>query len=191
LNARRSVQQLSVGEYNPGTVARIGWDHHTIGGSGATNEYVFGQELPSGYIAATLVWDRLVDKTGGSTFQEGDQFFNDVLISDTNDLDLYLMPANSNDLNMAIAKSSDFDGNGTVGTEDYDTWRENFGNAVAAGTGADGNGDGTVDAADYVVWRKFADAAGSGSGGLANVPEPSCLMQLAAATMLIGCRFQK
>ncbi len=78
----------------------------------------------------------------------------------------------------------DYDGNGTVGPEDYMVWRSNFGDAVTPGTGADGNGDGVIDGADYVLWRKNL-AAGSGTS-LAAVPEPSSLLLLAAATLCIG-----
>ena len=75
----------------------------------------------------------------------------------------------------------------------------------AVGLAGDYNGDGKVDAADYVVWRKdpasfggdpagyntwvanFGNMAGSGSGGLSAVPEPSCLVLLAGIALgLIG-----
>ena len=62
----------------------------------------------------------------------------------------------------------DYDGNGTVGPEDYDVWKSNFGTSFAD---ADGNGDGTVNAADYTVWRNNL-GAGAGSGSAASVPEP-------------------
>lgn len=70
-----------------------------------------------------------------------------------------------------------------LGPDDYDMWRMNFGATVAAGSGADGNGNGVIDAADYVVWRKNLSA---GSGSLAAVPEPSGLMLLALAGVLLG-----
>jgi len=79
----------------------------------------------------------------------------------------------------------DYDGNGTVGPEDYNFWRENFGDPIAAGTGADGNRNGVVDAADYVVWRQNV-TAGVGSGSLASVPEPSGLILLAIGGVLLG-----
>jgi hypothetical protein len=66
----------------------------------------------------------------------------------------------------------DYDGNGSVGPEDYDTWKSSYGSTVTPGTGADGNGDGLVDAADYTVWRNNLSA---GSGGLAAVPEPATI----------------
>jgi hypothetical protein len=78
---------------------------------------------------------------------------------------------------------------------------------VEPSTALDGdyNGDGKVDAADYVVWRKdpasfggdpagyntwvanFGNMAGSGSGALAAVPEPSSVVLLVGIALgLIG-----
>jgi hypothetical protein len=61
----------------------------------------------------------------------------------------------------AVSPGGDYDGNGTVGNEDYDLWRANFGTANAA---TDGNGDGVVDSADYVVWRDNAGDTGGTVG---------------------------
>ena len=71
--------------------------------------------------------------------------------------------------------SGDYDGNGSIGPEDYNLWQSQFGMTVAAGTGPDGNSDGIVNAADYVVWRNNFEAAGSGATSPALVPEPSAL----------------
>lgn len=235
LNAKRSVQQYKPGEYDPGMVPPIAWDYHSVGD---TQEYVFNQQIGPGYIAATLAWDRRVVKEGSASqtnYLEGDTFVPNDLADSLNNLDLYLLPAASNDLSQAIAKSispvmsvehiffnittmgnyklivknnpdggigdtqnyalawwfgnapplfppGDYNKNGSVGPEDYDVWRQNFGTANAD---ADGNGNGTVDAADYVVWRKNL-AAGSGAS-LASVPEPSSLLLLAAAMLFGSC----
>ena len=45
----------------------------------------------------------------------------------------------------------DYDGNGTVGPEDYDVWKVAFGSTEDLA--ADGNGNEVVDAADYTIWR--------------------------------------
>lgn len=68
----------------------------------------------------------------------------------------------------------DYDGDGDVDANDYATWKNSFGQSVAAGTGADGSGNGVIDAADYTVWR---DNLTSGSGAAA-VPEPTSAMLL-------------
>ena len=71
----------------------------------------------------------------------------------------------------------DYDGNGTVGQEDYDLWRSTFGTASGV-PAADGNNNGVVDASDYDVWRKHlgqsSSITGSISGDLTlNVLDPA------------------
>lgn len=79
----------------------------------------------------------------------------------------------------------DYDKNGSVGPEDYDVWKSNFGTSFAD---ADGNGNGTVDAADYTVWRDNL-GAGPGSGSLASVPEPiTAWLMLSGVVGLVGSR---
>ena len=85
----------------------------------------------------------------------------------------------------------DYDGNGTVGPEDYDVWTTNFGSTV--NLAADGNGNHVIDAADYSVWRDHLGQVLAGGGGAAlpsaaplsaGVPEPS---GLALATIGLAC----
>ena len=81
----------------------------------------------------------------------------------------------------------DYSGNGTVGPEDYNLWKANFGstNMLAA----DGNGDGIIDAADYSVWRDhLGQSAGAGSLTSGTVPEPSTLLLLVAGTLAMCVR---
>jgi hypothetical protein len=66
----------------------------------------------------------------------------------------------------------DYNGNGTVGPEDYTLWKNTFGTSVTAGTGADGNENAKIDAGDYTVWRDNLGASGSASAVNA-VPEPA------------------
>jgi hypothetical protein len=88
---------------------------------------------------------------------------------------------------VAIGTSGgDYNGDSVVDAQDYNVWRGDFGETIAAGGGADGNGNGVIDAADYVVWRKNV-SAGSGSG-LTTVPEPSELMLVASAGALLTWR---
>ena len=231
LNVRRAVRQISSGEYDPGMVPSIGWDYQ---GVGATQEYVFESEIGGGYIAATLTWDRRVQKTSGGNYMEGDQFTMQALEDQMNNLDLYLMPAASSNFMEAIAVSNsmvqnvehiffniqapgeyklvvhnnviggigdnqtyalawwfgnpfargDYNGNGSVGPEDYDLWRSNFGST--SNLAADGNGNDVIDAADYVVWR---DNLGAGAGsGLTAVPEPSVLAFVMFAMVIAAQR---
>ncbi len=69
----------------------------------------------------------------------------------------------------AASPPGDYDKNGSVGPEDYDMWKTNFGTSFAD---ADGNGNGLVDAADYTIWRNnFA-----GSGSLSNGARAKCCL---------------
>ncbi len=73
---------------------------------------------------------------------------------------------------------ADYDGNGTVESADFGEWKSQFGDSIAAFTGADGNGDGTVDLADYTLWRDSLGATGieATAGQFAPVPEPGTLV---------------
>jgi hypothetical protein len=59
----------------------------------------------------------------------------------------------------------DYNGNGTVGQEDYDLWRSTFGTATGL-PAADGNNNGVVDAGDYVVWLKHLGQSSSITGSI-------------------------
>ncbi len=90
--------------------------------------------------------------------------------------------------------AGDYDGSGTVGPEDYDVWKANFGQTQVRFSGADGNGDGLIGAADYVVWRNnfganiLAAASSGGNAMAAAAPEPAgmALIVCAAALVAIG-----
>ncbi len=85
-----------------------------------------------------------------------------------------------------VLPPGDYNGDQIVDAQDYNVWRGDFGHSVTAGTGADGNGNGVIDAGDYVVWRNNL-SAGSGSS-LASVPEPSGLVLLVVASLLLHRR---
>jgi hypothetical protein len=107
LNAGSAFINYQPGEYDSGTVPRIGWDYGFVGAFGGTTDYVFDQPV-SGYVAVTLAWDRIHQKTGeDESYASGDQFFNPSLVN----LDLYLLPANTDDLNLAIDRSVTSDDN--------------------------------------------------------------------------------
>jgi hypothetical protein len=65
----------------------------------------------------------------------------------------------------AVPVQGDYDGNGTVGQEDYDLWRSTFGNAGNF-VATDGNNNGVVDAGDYAVWRMHVGQTASVTGSI-------------------------
>ncbi len=172
LNTRRALEQYSPGEYEPGIVPLIGWDFNSIGGIGDQKEYIFDSEIGGGYLAATLAWDRVNEHSGGDTYQEGDQFFNRTLEQSLSNLDLFLMPAASNNLLEAIRASTstvfsvehiffNIPSSGQyklVVNQSSGGLDESLFYSLAwwyadASPPGDHNGDGSVNAADYVVWR--------------------------------------
>jgi hypothetical protein len=79
----------------------------------------------------------------------------------------------------SVALLGDYDENGSVGNEDYELWKNSFGQSAAPGGEADGNRDGIINAADYTVWRNNYSPNLDGAGAVAvfGVPEP-CAMTL-------------
>ena len=70
--------------------------------------------------------------------------------------------------------TGDYNGNGTVGPEDYQEWKNQFGQAAnPAGSGADGNEDGAVRADDYTIWRDNLPPAAAGQHSEEVIPEPN------------------
>jgi hypothetical protein len=94
---------------------------------------------------------------------------------------LKVTAANGNAINQfgnSLVLPGDYDGNGTVDSQDYDVWKANFGSPTSLA--ADGNGNGIVDAGDYTVWRdhlgtSLGSGASASSSAAAAVPEPSTL----------------
>ncbi len=110
VNAYRAFQNFAPGQSKPGQVEAIGWDYHQVkvdasGGAGEAIDYVITNPLKAeSYIALTLVWDRLVeldDRNRNGMFDLNESFRDRGL----NNLDLYLMPADTDDIRRSIASS--------------------------------------------------------------------------------------
>ena len=101
--------------------------------------------------------------------------FHNVTLSGSYGADIYytsnlnlsglaITAANGNAINLfgdTLVLPGDYNSDGTVNGQDYDTWRANFGSQTSLA--ADGNGNGVVDGADYVMWRDHLGASlGSG-----------------------------
>ncbi|MGF1517344.1 MAG: S8 family serine peptidase [Nodosilinea sp.] len=102
LNAYRAYQQLSAGAFGPDqTVPAVGW-HFTaltpLAGPATVHDYEFEAPLQGGsYLSATLAWERVVsllDANSNGLYDPGEIFGDQGL----NDLDLYLLPADEDDI---------------------------------------------------------------------------------------------
>ncbi len=106
LNVFRAYQQFSPGQWNPtiSPVPPVGWDYQTVEVS-SFKDYVLQKPLKEkSFVSLTLAWDRLVeldDKNQNNTYEIGDSFRDRGL----NNLDLYLMPADSNDTTQSTCAS--------------------------------------------------------------------------------------
>ncbi|NJL85097.1 MAG: S8 family serine peptidase [Leptolyngbyaceae cyanobacterium SM1_1_3] len=118
LNAFRGYQQFQPGPQSPeAAVPLIGWNYGALESAvPPTNlprsqpkalyqDYVFESSLQGGsFISATLAWDRLVvleDENQNDLYDVGETFGDRGL----NNLDLYLMPADADDISQSIWSS--------------------------------------------------------------------------------------
>lgn len=114
LNAYRAYEQFRPGQWKASEpVPAIGWDFDRISvNPGQTSrpntvqDYIIDSPLmANSYVSATLTWDRQVDLDDGNGDGRYDinEGFRDRGL---NDLNLYLMAADSDDINEAIAAST-------------------------------------------------------------------------------------
>jgi hypothetical protein len=188
LNAKRALDLYKSGEQDPGIVPKLGWDYHTIGGVGSTVEYIFNSP-GSGFVAATLTWDRRVELTDpDNTYSPGDDFFNRPWYQEVSQLDLYLIDKNETEITLAnsehasLCNSCNFEhiffnvgageyklvvkhglGGSGASTDFGIAWW--FGAGPPSQPPGDHNGDGSVDGADYVAWRKSPGDFGGDPAG--------------------------
>jgi hypothetical protein len=87
----------------------------------------------------------------------------------------------------------DYNLNGTVDAADYVIWRDTLGSPVTPSSGADGDGDGMIGSGDYDVWRAhFGATAGSGAAAVISslsgnsVPEPAAWLLCCFAAAAIA-----
>lgn len=107
LNAYRAYQQLLPGAFGPDdTIPAVGWNYANLEATvGQVHDYVFEAPLQAGsYLSATLAWERvveLVDRNGNDLYDLDDSFRDLGL----NNLDLYLLPADTDDLSQSVWSS--------------------------------------------------------------------------------------
>lgn len=182
LNARRALIQYKAGPYTGGDIENIGWEFGETAGFSTLFRYPLVNNFAGGFVSITLAWDRIVGKFGASetTYGGGDLFVGGGF----NELDLFLVPAGSQNLNEAVALSVGIDDTvehiwGEVPAGDYEivvyqptgsdqkfglAWW--MGNAPASIEG-DFNGDGKVDGDDLVQWKNGFGATYDGADFLA------------------------
>ncbi|WP_204102588.1 MULTISPECIES: S8 family serine peptidase [Spirulina sp. CCY15215] len=105
LNVYRAYQQFSGGQNSPDTpVLPRGWDYNTVK-VGSYQDYAIASPLQRGNFASvTLTWHRQVelnDDNGNNLFDVGENFQDLGL----NDLNVYLLPADSNNTATAVCSS--------------------------------------------------------------------------------------
>ncbi|RMF21246.1 MAG: peptidase S8 and S53 subtilisin kexin sedolisin, partial [Cyanobacteria bacterium J083] len=105
LNAFRAYQQFSAGQWQPHqSVNYRGWDYNQVKVN-KYQEYKLKQPLkPGTFVSITLTWDRLVelkDNNQNQSYDIGETFINRGL----NNLDLFLLPASSNNLEDSVCRS--------------------------------------------------------------------------------------
>ncbi|MEO0520026.1 MAG: S8 family serine peptidase [Cyanobacteria bacterium P01_A01_bin.116] len=103
LNAFRAYEQLAGGQWSPGEVPTVGWSYDSLAPENTTQEYVFTQPLKGGsYVNATLSWERKVElNSSDDYFDIGEDFSGKAL----SNLDLYLMPAEAEDVSQSVWSS--------------------------------------------------------------------------------------
>ncbi|MGP1382884.1 MAG: S8 family serine peptidase [Thainema sp.] len=110
LDAFRAYEQFSAGQWSSDTPVPVrGWDYSTVGLEADTAEYQdYEIEVPlqaNSYFSATLTWDRLVelqDDNNNGLYDLGETFRDRGL----NNLDLYLMRAEDDDIDDAVWASN-------------------------------------------------------------------------------------
>ncbi|MEL6816459.1 MAG: S8 family serine peptidase [Cyanobacteria bacterium J06598_3] len=103
LNAFRAYEQMDGGQWTPGSVPTIGWSYSDLAETGSTEDYVFEQPLQGGsHVSATLSWDRMVVLNSSDEYFDLGETFNGKTLSN---LDLYLMPADTDDINQSVWSS--------------------------------------------------------------------------------------
>ena len=156
--------------------------------------------------AASLAGTLAVSLVNGFSPDEGDQFevlrasgfggstFDSMSLPALSGNMVWNVNYSSTALTISVLLPGDFDGDGTVDTNDYVVWQKNVGQP--AGTLVNDNTGGTIGGAQYNLWKSnFGNTSGGGSGSsLAQtaVPEPAAMILAlvagAAMTLLHGRR---
>ena len=104
LNAFRAYEQLEGGQWQPGdSIPEKGWSYSSLATAGSTEDYLFERPLAGGsYLNATLSWERIVELNSADEYFDVGENFRGQPISN---LDLYLLPADTDDINNSVWSS--------------------------------------------------------------------------------------
>jgi len=102
LNAFRAYEQISGGQWLPGNIPAKGWNYSSLS-TNNSEDYTFEQPLKGGsYLSATISWARTIElNSDDEYFDRGESFTGKTL----GNLDLYLMPADSDDTSQSVWSS--------------------------------------------------------------------------------------
>ena len=144
-----------------------------------------------------------VELINGFTPSAGDSFEILTATSVLGVFDSISLPALSGDLQwfvnygatsveLVTTFAADFDEDGNVDGDDFNSWQGGFGNSPAAHMTGDANADNAATGFDFLEWqRQFGSGFGAISASQA-IPEPTTaamLMGLAAASLIARRRF--
>lgn len=105
INVFRAYQQFRAGQWHQGFVPPLGWNYATLQAKKVADYKIVSPLQQGSFVSLTLTWDRLVelnDTNNNKTYDVGETFTDKGL----NNLDLYLMPANSDRLEDSICHSN-------------------------------------------------------------------------------------
>jgi hypothetical protein len=88
---------------------------------------------------------------------------------------------------VSVVEDADFDADGDVDGRDFLTWQRGFGTPDASLADGDADDDDDVDGDDLVIWQTQYGTTGP-LGAFSAVPEPSTIVSLLGATLMLGLR---
>lgn len=140
----------------------------------------------NGFLLISVDTSNFTVPTAGGNLSFGHSDINFSSSTDTDAVDLLFTLIDNIEVTAitASADDADFDGDGTVGGEDFLTWQQNFGTPDPLQSDGDADGDGSIDGDDLTVWQnQYGPVPMIGA-----VPEPSSLMVGLSSLLMLALR---
>jgi hypothetical protein len=199
LGQQQQVSIRSQADSTGGDVTATGFAPNTtyllvgrIGGNGAGANTISVSLLPAGsnignFAADNFQWNLTTTSSAGfnpmitdvrlQSLYEGNFTVSNLWLGTA--VDFFASPS---------AAAGDFNGDGLVNLSDYSVWRDSLGTSGDF-LPADATGNGVVDAGDYQVWKQnFGTVVANTSVTTASVPEPTTLLLIAGACLILATR---